>query len=309
VQPWEVIVVGGGPAGLSAALLLGRCRRRVLLVDDDQPRNGAAAQSHGFFTRDGAAPQELRRIGVEQLQRYEVAIVRTTIETGSRSARGFELHARDGRRFEARKLLLATGLTDVMPQVPGLRERWGRGVLTCPFCDGWELRERALAVLGADAQGTELALSLTTWSPDVVLCTHGRALNRKDQELLRAHGIAWRTEPIARVEGPAAQLERVVFTHGPPLARDALFVATETRQRSPLATALGCQLRDDAGVETARELVGADGVYVAGDAAHHGSFIAVAAAEGIKAAVAIHKELREERSRALLGALADRAAT
>jgi thioredoxin reductase len=298
LDPWDVIIVGGGPAGLSAALLLGRCRRRVLLFDDGRARNQRSRAAHAVFTRDGESPEELRRIAREQLERYDVTVRRDTIVQVAREGAGFELVTRGGERHAARKLLLATGIVDAVPGIPGMDAIYGRSAFHCPYCDGWEVRDQRLAVLARGAEGVELALSVANWSSDVVLCTQTlRRLHAQDALKLRAHGIASHPARIRELVHEAGQLRRIVFADGTSLERDALFFRAPTAQRCDLAARLGCLFTTKGAVKTGRLAATGNGLYVAGDAAREVHFVTVAAAEGLKAAYAIHRELRLERSR------------
>ncbi len=210
---FDVIIVGAGPAGLSAALILGRCRRRVLVCDTGQPRNAAAHSLHGFLTRDGTEPGELLRIGREQLRHYETVEVRDiAVVDAVRKDDSFELTLEDGSHVNARKLLLASGVVDELPLIAGFAEFYGHGVYHCPYCDGWEVRDLPLAVYGPAMHGERLALELTAWSSDIVLCTNGPA-NLDDETLLRLtrNGIALREERIDVWKGKTANL-RVSFS-------------------------------------------------------------------------------------------------
>ncbi|WP_224243289.1 NAD(P)/FAD-dependent oxidoreductase [Hyalangium gracile] len=293
---YDVIIVGGGPAGLSAALLLGRCRRKVLVCDDGKPRNAVSHASHGVFTRDGTRPAELLRLGREQLVPYGVAVWDVRVAEARCTDRGFEVVLEEGPRLRCRRLLLATGVVDELPKVEGIEPLYGRSVFHCPYCDGWEMREQPLAAYGRGHDGVELALGLKTWTNDIILFTDGgRSLSREEQELLRHEGVRWRHERILRVEGSDGRLERVVLASGESIPRRALFFHTQPRQRSPLASNLGCAFTRRGAVKTRKlEDTGIPGLYVAGDASRDVQFVIVAAAEGAKAALAINKSLRIE---------------
>ncbi|CAA9243881.1 MAG: Thioredoxin reductase, partial [uncultured Chloroflexia bacterium] len=266
---YDVIIVGGGYAGVSAALILGRCRRRVLLCDDGQPRNAWAHHVHGFLTRDGASPGEMRQVAREQLRLYTSVEVRAMVVTDVEYRDGiFDVILDDGSHCRSHKLLLATGVVDRWPEIEGAAPLYGRSIFHCPYCDGWELRDQPLAIFGRGAAGYGLALELTAWSNDLVLCTDGPAeLKDKDFDRLDRNGIGVREEPIIRLEGTDGLLERIVFADGDSLPRRAIFFNLGQHQRSPLPEKFGCEFTDAGAVRTgAYEATHVPGLYVAGDA-------------------------------------------
>lgn len=293
---YDAIIVGGGPAGLSAALLLGRCRRRVLVCDVGKPRNAASHAMHCFLTRDGVSPADFLRIGREQLEPYGVEILLREVVEAEATENGFSVSLGDGRRLFCRKLLLATGVVDQLPGFEGAKERYGSSVFHCPYCDGFERRDQALAAYGPGRAALGLALSLKTWSSDVVLCTGGQgSLRPADRELLERNGIAVRRERILRLEGADGGLERIVFEKGEPLERQALFFHTGQHQRSPIAERLGCEFNRRGTIRTNRlEGTRVPGLYAAGDATEDVQLVIVAAAEGAKAGFAINAALQKE---------------
>ena len=293
---YDVIIVGAGPAGLSAALMLGRSRRRVLICDTGRPRNAASHAMHGFLSRDGMPPAEFLRTAREQMQQYSTVEMRDVEVVRAECVDSrFQVTLQDGVRLASRKLLIATGVVDNVPSLPGFRELYGRSVFHCPYCDGWEVRDQPLAVYGRGARGLGLSLELTGWSRDIVLCTDGPPeLEAGDIARLTRNGIAVREEPVARLEGRDA-LERVVFERGDPLARRALFFTTGQTQQSELARALGCAINEKGTVHTGKyETTHLAGLYVAGDASRAVQWVVVAAAEGAEAAFAINSDLLKE---------------
>lgn len=293
----EVIIVGGGPAGLSAALVLARACRRAIVFDHGRPRNARAQAVNGYLTRDGIPPLEFLRLARAELARYEsVRIVDAEVERTRCIERGFEVALRDGRLFTCRKLLIATGVTDVLPDVPGILGLYGRSVFHCPYCDGWEWRGRKLAVYGRGTRGHGLAMELLGWSPDIVLCSDGPCgLDDEQRAELERNGIALREEPVSRLDARGGRLDHVVFASGATLARDVLFFTTGQRQASPLAATLGCEFSEKGTVHTGRhESTHVPGLYVAGDASRDVQWVIIAAAEGAEAAFAMTQDLIRE---------------
>ena len=301
---YDVVVVGAGTAGLSAALVLGRSGRKVLVLDGGEPRNAPAEASHGFFTRDGVHPGELLRIGREQLGPYpsvEYRDGRATDASGTDGA--FEVALEDGEVVAARKLVLATGVFDELPERSGFRELWGKGVYHCPYCHGWEVRDKPLAVLARPGAAFERVALIRNWSRDLALLTDGEGgLSEDDRKKLGALSVPVYEERISRLEGdparPGGGLERVVFEGGSALEREGIFYFPPQRQRSGLAGSLGCEL--SAPVPTV-EFVKADpmtrettvaGVYSVGDTvAGPGQSVVLASASGAAAAYVLNHAL------------------
>lgn len=294
---YDVIIVGGGPAGLSAALVLGRCRRRVLVCDAGQPRNAASQHMHGYLTRDGVNPREFLRMGREELARYRTVEIRDVQVTDARcEAHGFCAVLATGETVTSRKLLLATGVVDNVPQIAGVPELYGKSIFHCPYCDGWEIRDEPIAVYGRGARGAGLSLELTPWSRDLVLFTDGPCeLERPARERLTRNGIAIREDKVVRVVGCDGILERIVLEGGESIPRRAMFFTTGQEQRSHLAVALGCAFNDKGTVSTGTyETTHLPGLYVAGDASRAVQWVVVAASEGAEAAFSINQALIKE---------------
>ena len=292
----ETIVVGGGPAGLSAALVLGRCMRRVLVCDSRAYRNERSAALHCFVSQDGIPPSWLLQEARRQLQRYETVSIQAATVTGVDRRRGrFVLATGDGRELQARTLLVATGVVDELPPLEGIEPLFGRSVHVCPYCDGWEHRNAPIAAYGRGDKGAGLALLIRQWTDDVVLCTGGLpGLSDVQHHQLLRRGIAVREQPILKLHGEQGSLRAIEFRDGSRLPRQALFFNTGQHPRSPLLERLGCAFDDDGGVrcaETGETSIG--GVFVAGDVSRDVQLAIIAAAEGARAALAINKRLLE----------------
>ena len=296
---YDVIIVGGGPAGLSASIVLGRCRRRVLVCDLGQPRNQASRSVHCLLGQEGTAPNELLAKARVELARYESVTlcasgVAKIVPCGSQ----FSVVCADGVTLNARKVLIATGLTDEVPRLEGVEGLYGRSVHHCPYCDGFEHRDQPLAVYGVGDKGAGLALMMKQWSSDVILCTDGPAqVSSTMQARLNEHGIAVCSERIAKLDGTEdGALQRIHLQSGEVLKRTAMFFTTGCRQSSDLSAVLGCARDEKGGIVTdpVTEESSIRGVYVAGDASRDVFLVAVAIAEGAKAAVAINRALLQE---------------
>jgi thioredoxin reductase len=295
---YDAIIVGGGPAGLSAALLLGRCRRRVLVCDEGRPRNGSSWAMHGFLSRDGVAPGEFLRHAREQLAPYPVDLRDGRVVEAARAGDGFTVATAAGTRWTARALLLATGVRDRLPDIPGLRDLYGTSVFTCPYCDAWEVRGAPLAVHGAGGVG--LACRLRAWSDDVVWLADGERVSAQEQAEATAAGVRVVVSELARLVGREGVLERVEFVDGHSLDRAALFLELSQAHAVDLAAQLGLPSDEVHGVHHGpRGATRVPGVWVAGDASCDTSLAIVAAAEGASAACAIHEALWREDMAAL----------
>jgi thioredoxin reductase len=294
-ETFDVVIVGAGPAGLSAALMLGRCRRRVLVCDSGRPRNAASLALHGYLTRDGVPPRELLAIGRRELANYDTVELRDVSADDAicEPDGGFRVTLEDGAVVRSRKLLIATGVCDNLPAIDGFQEFYGRGVFHCPYCDGWEVRDQPLAIYGNGDRGVGLSFELTAWSRDLVLCTDGPAeIPSDDRARLERHGIAVREDRITALEGSDGTLHRIVFATGGALPRRALFFTTGQFQRSALAIRLGCEINEKGTVRTGKyESTHLPGLFVAGDASRAVQWAIVAAAEGAEAAFAINTDL------------------
>ena len=294
----DVIIVGAGPAGLSAALMLGRCRRSVLVFDNHRPRNGPSKALHGYLTRDGTPPSEFLAMARLELTKYETVELRDGDVSAAecRSDGGYGVTLSTGESFFARKLLLATGVVDNLPDIPGFKDLYGRSVFHCPYCDGYELRDQPLGIYGRGARGSGLALEMTAWSRDLVLCTDGPAeFEQKERDKLQRNGITVDEQRVVRLEGTDGILSAVIFEDGTRLPRRALFFTTGQFQRSDLLERLGCEFTEKGTVRTGKyETTHLPGLFVCGDASRAVQWVIVAASEGAEAALAINTDLVKE---------------
>jgi thioredoxin reductase len=295
----DCIIIGGGPAGLNAAVVLGRSRRKVLVFDTGQYRNKSSQGMHNYLTRDDILPNDFLQICHRELEKYSIQLLRKKITRAIKNNNGiFEAKDEEGRMYYAKKLLVATGLWDTLPRIPGFEEMYGSSVFHCPYCDAWEVRDKKLAVYAKDKHGAELALALKGWSNDVVLYTDGRGkIKPKEQEELEANEIPVIKLGIEKLEGRNGQLERIVFKNGEQQPCDALFFVNGFTQQCNVAEAFGCEMTKKGVVVTNRfQQTNIQGLYVAGDASKDMHFVVVAAAEGAKAGVIINKELQKENN-------------
>ncbi|HET7171631.1 MAG TPA: NAD(P)/FAD-dependent oxidoreductase [Gaiellales bacterium] len=299
-EAFDVAIVGAGPAGLSAALILGRMRRKVLAVDTEAPAHAVSDGVHGFLAQDGTPPVELRAIGREQLEPYTTVEVR---RVAARLARidndGFELGLGDGSTVRTARLLLAHGMHYALPDLDGVPEAWAKRVFHCPYCHGWEVRDQRVAVYGCSERAVHQALLLSSLTDDVILlCAHASALTPDQQEHLSRAGVDIEPRSVQRIDEHDEAL-RVAFAGAGDLRRDALFVQPKLELASNLAASLGAEMTetgtvatDDSGLSTVA------GLYVAGDAATSVQSVAVATASGARAAYAINADLAIPRHRA-----------
>ncbi|WP_046730069.1 NAD(P)/FAD-dependent oxidoreductase [Streptomyces humi] len=300
---YEVVVVGGGAAGLSAALVLGRARRRTLVVDAGEPRNAPSAHMQGFLSRDGMAPAEFLAVGREEIARYGVELVRdravAATKGGAREGDGgFTVSLAGGRTVRARQLVVATGLRDELPPVPGVAERFGRDVLHCPYCHGWEVRDQAFGVLATTVLSVHQALMVTQWSKDVTLFLHQVGETEPTGDDLRRLAVAGVRVVPGEVAGLRIEDDRLTgvrLADGTVHAREALFVAPRPVPRNELFVGLGAELTQTPfgayPVTDERGLTTVPGLWAAGNASGFAEQVVNAASRGYRAGAAINGEL------------------
>jgi len=279
---YDVVIAGGGPAGLAAALTLGRSRKRVLLCDAGPRRNAAAVHMHNFVTRDGITPAEFRRIGRQQLEPYASVETREARIEDVRGTRGsFDVRLSTGS-IKARRILLCTGMVDELPEIEGLGSLWGKSIFICPYCHAWEVQNRRFAYLATSQEKLDFALLLRGWTSDVIVLTHDRLTVPEDARArLKAGGVRVDDRPIARLvpSSDGLEMDRIEFTDGSSLERDVLFLHPPQHQIE-IVTALGLAL-DAAGyvqLDPVTRETSVPGIYAAGDllAPMQGALIAAA---------------------------------
>ncbi|TFV50345.1 NAD(P)/FAD-dependent oxidoreductase [Blastococcus sp. TF02A_35] len=303
-ERYDVVVIGGGAAGLSGALTLARARRSVLVVDAGQPRNAPAGHVHNYLGREGTPPAELYAVGRGEAESYGATVVEGRVAAAVREGEGFRVELDGGTAVRARRLLLATGLTDEMPDLPGVAERWGSAVLHCPYCHGWEVRDRAVGIISTGVVGAYASLLWRQWTADVVLFVHTVAEpSTEELEQLEARGVRIVRGEVAGLEGGAD----VRLATGELIARDAVVVSPRFTANAGLLEALGAE-------PVPQEMHGAvmgtylpadptgrtdvPGVWVAGNVGDLSAQVVVAAAQGLRAGAMINADLISEDTRA-----------
>jgi thioredoxin reductase len=294
LDTFDAVVVGGGPAGLSAALALGRATRRVLLASCGPTRNAPASAAHNVFTRDGTDPVELVRIAREQLRPYNVVIREECATDVQRTDAEYVLRLESGE-VRTRGIILATGVRDILPDIPGFQELWGKGVLHCPYCHGWEVANRPLAVYARGEDALDLTKLIRGWSNDLILLTDGDPeLPASDVQRIRSNGIVIREEAVQRLAGSRG-LEAVVLESGEIIPRAAVFVRPKQELRSSLPHKLGCAMTPQGRVEAdALGRTSVPRVFVAGDIGPGHQSVPSAAATGAMAGAGLNHDLLAE---------------
>ena len=300
MSQYDVAIIGGGAAGLSAALVLSRTRRKIVVIDAGRPRNAPATHLHGYLSRDGLPPSDLIMYGRHEVQHYGGEILGGTVaDLASDGRGGFEVGLADGQRISTRRLLVTTGLRDELPDLPGLRERWARDVLHCPYCHGHEVRDRRLGVIGGAAGSVRYAQIVRQWTDDLIYFTAPDTLTAIERTELAARGIGIVEGDINRLVIDDDQLRGLLLHDGCVVARDALFVPPRFVPNNRLLTGLGCDV-DAAGWVTADATgrTSVAGVWAAGNVIDPRAQVITAAGAGSAAAIALNADLVDEDVRA-----------
>lgn len=294
---FDVVIIGGGPAGLSAGLILGRFRRSVMICDSQQPRNAKSTGVHGFLSRDGIHPQDLLQIAREQLMPYSTVQFQTQEVTDVvQTDAHFTVSFQDGTSALTKKILFATGVKDILPPIEGLDALFGKSVFHCPYCHGWEVRDKAIAILANGEGAVHFAALLHSLSGDMVICSNGPSeIGSDDRRQLDRLGIRVIETPILRLKRQDATLEGLVFTDGSELRRDAIFVRPAQEQHSSLPAQLGCAMTEMGYIAVDEQgKTSIEGVYAAGDLTTPKQQVLYAASAGAFAASMINSELAHE---------------
>ena len=293
---FDVIIVGGSFAGQAAAMQLGRARRRVLLLDSGRARNRFAKASHGFLGQDGVAPNQIKQTFSSQLQTYNT-VEQRPVEVTDVSTRqgGFEIEMADGRSAQSRRIVLASGVNDLLPDIQGIEALWGSSVLHCPYCHGYELHEAPVGVLGDSAMAFHQAMLVRDWGPTTLFTQGSLDLTEEQRGALKRRGVSIEDSPIIEVLGRDGVMDGVRLTNGQNCDVQGLYVAPRTKIVGTLADRLGCKLEegplgrfiatDD------RQLTSVPGVFAAGDVAMEMSNATLSAASGVKAGAGAHFSL------------------
>lgn len=293
---FDCAIIGGGPAGLNAALVLGRARRNTILFDNNNPRNAVTQESHGFITRDGIKPKEFREIAHRDIAKYpSVMYEKTEIISITKKGRLFELVTSDKELYQSKTIIISTGLKDVLPDIENISDYYGKSLFNCPYCDGWEMRDKPLVVIIEEqTQGFHFIQTVYNWSKDLIVCTNGKSiLNPEQKRLIQNKDIKIMENKIKNFEGKNGQMEKIHFENGDSMIRKGGFVLPQPIQASDFAEKLGCEYNSLGGISV--DFYGrtnVEGVYAAGDASVFApAQLIISAADGLKAAAGVNRDL------------------
>jgi thioredoxin reductase len=308
IESWDTIIVGGGSAGLSAALALVRARRRVLVLDAGAPRNGVAAHMHGVLGRDGWSPLALLEAGRDEVRSYGGDIRSAEVTAAVADRDGFVVTLSDGERLHGRRMLVATGLRDELPDIPGLAQHWGTGAVVCPYCDGWEVRDQRIAVLLTDSMSAHQAQLLRQWSPWLTFVTDGQDVPDDTRRELVARGIVVEDRAVSAVVAgdDGGGIRAISFAEGPAVEVDIIFLRSRVRPNHALLVGLGAELNegpDGAWVRVdATGLTSVPGLWAVGNVVNPSANVPVSMGAGSVAGATINGDLVQEEIRAALAA-------
>ncbi|MGB7365394.1 NAD(P)/FAD-dependent oxidoreductase [Carnobacterium jeotgali] len=293
----DVVVIGGGPAGMSAALVAGRGRKQVLLIDEEKPRNAVTHESHAFLTRDGIKPEVFREKGRRDLLKYPtISIKKSKILSIEKALEdSFELTAESGEVINAKSVVLATGLTETLPNVKGIENYYGSSIFSCPFCDGWEMKDRPLVLIAESVQALHVIKLLKNWTDDLIVATNGNGIFDADQKrLLEANNIRLIEERIVELKGIDGELQSIVFENGEDIKRSGGFCTTVLDNKLPFIEQLGIEVNEAGFIITdAMGHTNIKGIYAAGEITGPSQLI-VSASQGHMVGIGIIADSSEE---------------
>lgn len=293
-KEFDVIIIGGSYAGLAAAMALGRALRNVLVIDSGAPCNSSTPHSHNFLTQDGKTPHEITAIARGQLTTYDnIDFYDDWAESAVRTAKGFEITVTDGSQFTAKKIVFATGIKDLLPQIKGFAECWGKSVLHCPYCHGYEARFESTGILGNGDYGFEFSALISNWTNDLTLFTDGKSsLTASQADKLRAHGISIVEKEIANLDHVNGKLQRINFKDGTTSFVKALYTRVPFQQHCRIPESLGAQLTDDGYIKIdSSHKTTVEGVFACGDNTTRLRTVANAVSMGTATGMMVNKEL------------------
>ncbi|MGE3725162.1 MAG: NAD(P)/FAD-dependent oxidoreductase [Candidatus Sericytochromatia bacterium] len=291
---FDVIIIGGSYSGLAAAMALGRALKTVLVIDSFQPCNLQTPHSHNFLTQDGKPPAEIASLARQQVEQYDSVHFYTGLAVkGTQSAHGFAIETDTGEVFETRKLIFATGIKDILPEIPGFAACWGISALHCPYCHGYEVKNQTTGIFGNGEYGFEFAMLISNWTPDLTLLTHGKSrLTEAQQRKLEKHQIRIIETELARIEHANGFIHHVYFKDGSNMPVKALYTRPDFVQHCPIPESLGCELTSEGYLKTdPLQKTTVAGIYACGDNCTRMRTVANAVAMGTTAGMMLNKEL------------------
>lgn len=294
---YDVIIVGGSYSGLAAGMALGRALRKVLIIDSGNPCNKQTPYSHNFLTNDGKPPKEIALLAKQQVLQYDtVEFLDALATTGSKTQDGFEIRVETGQTFTARKLVFATGIKDIFPDIPGFTESWGKTVIHCPYCHGYEVRGEKTGILANGDTAFELATLISNWTNDLAIYTNGlSSLTEQQADKLKKHKINIVETGIDRLEHKSGYIQHIVFQNGKKASLKALYARPAFTQHSIIPQSLGCELTPEGYIKVgAAQRTTIDGLYACGDNTSRMRTVANAVSMGTTTGLMLNKELIEE---------------
>jgi thioredoxin reductase len=291
---FDVIIVGGSYSGLAAGMALGRALRKVLIIDSGKPCNRQTPHSHNFITQDGKTPLEIATLAKQQVEKYDTITFFDGLATaGTKTEKGFEIHVASGETFGAKKLIFATGVSDIMPDIPGYAACWGISVIHCPYCHGYEVKNERTGILGNGEYGFEFSGLISNWTKDLTLFTHGPAtLTAEQTAKIKRHDIKIVESEIERLEHVQGYLQKIIFKDGTAASLKALYARPAFQQHCTIPETLGCELTEDGYVKIdAFQKTTIPGVFACGDNTTRMRSVANAVAMGTTAGAIVNREI------------------